>query len=104
MHPLLTGARPPARTDRPLLVVGPGEVPLIEALAGEGERVMQFLCDEDALAWLDEETPACALFLAPPTPEIAGALFDRSVPLLVWDARDPGDRRRILRTLRALEA
>jgi hypothetical protein len=63
---------------------------MTDELAWSGGSLIRFLTDEDALAWLEEETPQAALFLEPPGVAIAGELRDRHVPILVCG--DEGDR------------
>ena len=95
---------PPAvRHDRPLLVVGSWAASLTTELARSGGSVIAFLCDEDALAWLDEETPWGAVFVEPPDATIAHELWARGVPLLVCGRRAGHiDRDRVMCALRAL--
>jgi DNA-binding LacI/PurR family transcriptional regulator len=94
---------PAARHDRPLLVVGSCAASLTTELARSGGSVIAFLCDEDALAWLDEETPWGAVFVTPPDPTIAVELYERGVPMLVCGRREGDrDRDRIMHNLSAL--
>jgi len=96
---------PAARHERPLLVVGSCAASLTDELARSGGSIIAFQCEEDALAWMDEETPWGAVFVVPPDAAIAVELCERGVPMLVCGRGDGvGDQEQIMRALHALRS
>ncbi len=93
---------PPACERRPFLVIGSCPAYLTEALAQAGGHVMQFLCAEDALLWLDEETPRAALVVSPLEPALVEELFARAVPMVACATPDRNEARRLAQAMRIL--
>lgn len=93
----------PAAHRRPLLVVGSGPASPTGGLARLGGHVLHFACESDALAWLEEDTPALALFTTAPGPAIAAELRDRGVPIVAGGHIDEDRRVRLLQALTDLE-